>query len=396
MKTPAFLNIVLQPCGSLCNLQCDYCYVHSANKSAAAFTATNGVSHPGALEAGNFFLEWFPLMLKGLKHMEGLRFVRFTWHGGEPLLLPETFYRKALSMQEKLLQREGLRWDNVMMTNGILLDEKVACFLKDLGIYIGISCDGPSWEHNRPRFSNEKEFKAVFKAFEHLHQQQVEYSIVVVVHRYNKDAAAEIFDMLCRLNPASGISLTPCFNAKESISCEEYGDFLIRLYDLWQPSRPNRIALFDNVERGLNYEVPIFCQLVGKRCRSFLTATYDGILWTGCQVPFLQEEDPHYGRVGSIREEDWPGLMEHHWLCSHNLEESLTNREIYKMLDEETPFLYFQGKGCPNRRQSDSRQDPYAPAFARLIAHVYHSGQTGFDNTTRRKIDILLMDQKNG
>lgn len=48
--------------------------------------------------------------------------ILFTWHGGEPLMRPLSFYRKALELQRKYAQ--GRIIDNCIQTNGTLLNEE--------------------------------------------------------------------------------------------------------------------------------------------------------------------------------------------------------------------------------------------------------------------------------
>jgi uncharacterized protein len=47
--------------------------------------------------------------------------ITFEWHGGEPLLAGIPFYEKVLGLQRSLA-REGLEIENVVQTNGILID----------------------------------------------------------------------------------------------------------------------------------------------------------------------------------------------------------------------------------------------------------------------------------
>lgn len=49
------------------------------------------------------------------------REVMFTWHGGETLMRPLSFYRKAVELQKKYAR--GRQIDNSIQTNGTLLND---------------------------------------------------------------------------------------------------------------------------------------------------------------------------------------------------------------------------------------------------------------------------------
>ena len=52
--------------------------------------------------------------------------MQFCWHGGEPLLLGVDFYRRAMDFQQKYA--DGKRIENILQTNGTLVDEAGATF----------------------------------------------------------------------------------------------------------------------------------------------------------------------------------------------------------------------------------------------------------------------------
>ena len=69
--------------------------------------------------------------------------VWFIWHGGEPLLLPLSFYKNAIDLQERYFGRDSHRVGNTIQTNGILLDRGFMNFCKEKKINLGISHEGP-------------------------------------------------------------------------------------------------------------------------------------------------------------------------------------------------------------------------------------------------------------
>jgi transcriptional regulator len=75
--------------------------------------------------------------------------VLFTWHGGETLMRPIEFYRKALDLQKKYAN--GRQIDNSIQTNGTLLTDEWCKFFKENNFLVGISIDGPQEFHDEYR-----------------------------------------------------------------------------------------------------------------------------------------------------------------------------------------------------------------------------------------------------
>ncbi|MBO7109671.1 MAG: radical SAM protein, partial [Prevotella sp.] len=113
---------MLKPVGSRCNMACQYCYYQ---------------------EKGNALLSEQLLEEFTRQYLEAQTMpqVLFTWHGGEPLLRPLSFYRKALELQRRYGQ--GLQIDNCIQTNGTLLTDEWCEFLRENNFLVGISIDGP-------------------------------------------------------------------------------------------------------------------------------------------------------------------------------------------------------------------------------------------------------------
>ena len=75
--------------------------------------------------------------------------VLFTWHGGETLMRPISFYKKALELQQKY--GRGRQIDNCIQTNGTLLTDDWCRFFKENNFLVGISIDGPQEFHDEYR-----------------------------------------------------------------------------------------------------------------------------------------------------------------------------------------------------------------------------------------------------
>ena len=86
------MYVMLKPAGSLCNLRCKYCYYLEKEKLYA--DSRQYIISDSLLE--KFVKEYIEAQTTPQ--------VLFTWHGGETLMRPVAFYRRALVLQRKYAQ----------------------------------------------------------------------------------------------------------------------------------------------------------------------------------------------------------------------------------------------------------------------------------------------------
>ncbi len=111
------LYVMLKPVGATCNLACDYCYyLEKANLYSAQR------QHLMSEE----LLERFVGEYIGSQTMSQ---ILFTWHGGEALMRPIGFYKKAVELQKKYAR--GRQIENAIQTNGLLLSDEWCLFFKE-------------------------------------------------------------------------------------------------------------------------------------------------------------------------------------------------------------------------------------------------------------------------
>jgi uncharacterized protein len=67
--------------------------------------------------------------------------VWFIWHGGEPLELPFSFWKKAMELQDRYFGEH--RVGNTIQTNGVNLDRRTIDYCRKRMINIGVSHEGP-------------------------------------------------------------------------------------------------------------------------------------------------------------------------------------------------------------------------------------------------------------
>ena len=112
------MYVMLKPVGSKCNLDCEYCYY--LEKANLFPKKNNQVMSEELLE--RFTKQYIESQTQPQ--------VMFTWHGGETLMRPLSFYRKAVELQKKYAG--GRQIDNSIQTNGTLLNDEWCAFFKEI------------------------------------------------------------------------------------------------------------------------------------------------------------------------------------------------------------------------------------------------------------------------
>jgi len=236
------LYVMVKSVGSVCNLSCDYCYY--LEKSKLYKEAKNHVMSEELLE--KFIDEYI--------NSQTMPQALFTWHGGEPLMRPISFYKKAVELQKKYAR--GRTIDNSIQTNGTLLTDEWCRFFKENNFLVGVSIDGPQEFHDEYRKNRQGQpsFAKVMKGIELLKKHGVEYNAMAVVNDFNADYPLDFYHSFKEIDchyiqftpiveriseRADGLSLSsPIQNEKAeltdfSVSPEQWGNFLCAIFDEW-------------------------------------------------------------------------------------------------------------------------------------------------------------------
>src|SRR5207248_2036076 len=173
-----------------------------------------------------------------------MRSVRFIWHGGEPLVRGRAFYEKALLLQQ-LCASEGQRVTNSVQTNGMLIDEKWAKFLRENQFEVGLSFDGPRSLHNQQRRTagGRDSWHKAINAIRIFKEYGVQFGALVVVTddtiRLGADALfASLLEAgitsfgLLHLRPESSPTATYDPDV-DFVPLHRFDEFQIRMFDLW-------------------------------------------------------------------------------------------------------------------------------------------------------------------
>lgn len=201
-KGPAWVrrfHVMAKPTGSTCNIDCTYCfYLH---KEGLLHQERHTHMSDEVLE--NYIRQY-------IDSQDGEQVV-FSWQGGEPTLMGLDFFQKIVKLQ-KQYQKAGQRIENDLQTNGILIDDKWAAFLKEHHFLVGLSIDGPRELHDRYRLtrSGKPTFDKVMEGGAALKRHGVPFNALVTVNRTNALFPLEVYRFLTRELGATYIQFNPC------------------------------------------------------------------------------------------------------------------------------------------------------------------------------------------
>ena len=259
--------------------------------------------------------------------------VVFSWQGGEPTLMGLDFFHKVVALQRKHA-KPGQRIENDLQTNGTLLDEDWARFLKDHRFLVGLSIDGPQDVHDamRPTKRGKPSFAEVMRGAEVLKRHDVPFNTLTCVHRYNASRPLDVYRFLRRELGSTYLQFIPIVEPRGfettapqtwdpqglpvvgspqakpdhpdsvvtpwSVDPEEYGYFLTKVWDEWLARDLGKVLVnfcetLVAQRMGLPSQLCIYAEFCGKG----VAVEHDGSVYACDHYVY-----PEF-RLGNIRED---------------------------------------------------------------------------------------------
>ncbi len=316
LNKPIAFSVMAKPIGSICNLNCTYCYYLEKQKLYSS-TSDYRIREP--------LLEKF---IKDYIEAQQVPSVSFVWQGGEPSLLGIDFFRKVIDLQQKHAGKKKI--ENSFQTNGTRLDDEWCRFFKENNFLIGISIDGPEFIHNRYRVykNGQPSFSDVMKGIDLLRKHKVEFNTLSVVHRHNSQYPLEVYRFLKEIGsgfiqfipiveretlaePKDGVRLVPPGVQSDvrvtewSVLPEDFGRFLTTIFDEWVRKDVGRyyVQVFDVSLANWVNEAPGLC-VFSETCGNAVVLEHNGDIYSCDHFVY-----PEF-KLGNILEKSLVGMMQ--------------------------------------------------------------------------------------
>lgn len=252
-RLPSY-QILAKPAGAACNLGCQYCFFLSKE---------NLYPQRESPLMTEVLLDKY---IRQLMQSSAGPQVEVSWQGGEPLLRGMDFYRRSVELAEKY-RRPDQRVLHTIQTNGTLIDDEWASFLKQHNYLVGISLDGPRALHDAYRVNKRGDgsFDEVLRGWNCLQRHGVEVNVLCTIHAANADHPLEVYRFFRDELGARYIQLIPVVEratpetiaaanrgwagtrgtdrplytqsgslvTERTVSAEAFGRFLIEIFDEW-------------------------------------------------------------------------------------------------------------------------------------------------------------------
>lgn len=392
-----------KPAGSLCNLACTYCYYLEKKE------LYRDVAAPQHQQMSDEVLERY---IREYIGSQSTGEVVFTWHGGEALLRPLSFYQKAIRLQRKYAG--GHRIINTLQTNGTLLNDEWCRFFKSNHFLVGISLDGERAYHDALRRtpSDMPSFDRVMRGVRLLQRHGVDFNILAVVNALNADDPEGFYSFFKSIG-CHYIQFAPIVEryradgrlatvgepdpesrlSSFSVTPEQWGDFLCGLFDVWVRDGVGEyfIQIFDATLANWMGVQPGVCTMA-KYCGHAGVMEYNGDVYSCDHFVF-----PQY-KLGNIHSSTLIEMM-------YSPRQQRFGRDKYDALPRqcrECPYLFACWGECPkNRFTQDEYGEPglnyLCRGFYKFFDHVapymdYMRSQLEQEQPPAAIMDLLRRD----
>ena len=390
------IHLLAKPAGPACNLNCEYCFYL---EKQALF---------GAGENYRMSDEVLTAYITKYITSQPAPVVEFVWQGGEPTLLGLEFFNKVIMIQKPFAGRKTIT--NSIQTNGTLLTDEWCKFLKDNNFLVGISLDGPETIHDRYRRRRDGagSFADVMRGLKLLQKHGVNYNVMAGVARETAQQPRTVYNFF-KNEGVEFIQFTPIVErlpnacSKQyglrlaspavpgdceqhagvtpwSVVPEEYGDFLIDIYEEWVHRDVGTIFVM-NFEWALNAWIgnPSPVCIHAHQCGRSLVIEHNGDVYSCDHYVY-----PQY-RLGNIITGDLPAMVEK----SLSLGCGIAKETALPRSCRECDVLAACRGGCPKHRFALS--SVYEPGLQYLCA-----GYKTFFVHIRKYLQVMTQLLENG
>jgi len=368
------LHVIAKPIGPACNLKCDYCFYL---EKEGLFPERENFRMPDNVLSA-FIEQYIDAQPAGE--------AEFVWQGGEPTLLGIDFFRKVIDLQHRYKKDRKIR--NCLQTNGVLLNNEWCEFLKKHDVLVGISLDGPKDVHDlyRRDRNGKGSFDRVMQGLELLKKHDVKCNVLACAAKETAKKPLEVYRFL-KDNGVRYIQFTAVVE-RESVSPrskvagwtvdpEDYGDFLIGIFDEWIRNDVGKIFVMNfewalNAWAGKGAPICIFSQ----KCGRSLVIEHNGDVYSCDHYVYPRH------KLGNVLETGLKDLAELPAQISFGAAKS----EKLPSYCRSCRFLFACRGECPKRRFARS---PYGGEGVNYLCRGYKKYFQHINNTMNRMREII-------
>jgi uncharacterized protein len=327
--------------------------------------------------------------------------VVFSWQGGEPTLLGLDFFRKVVALEAKYKKPFQII-QNDLQTNGTLLTEEWAAFLKQHHFVVGLSCDGPKELHDHYRVTKggQPTHDKVMAAARLLKQHGVPYNGLCVVNRENARHPKDVYRFLTRELGVWRVQLISCVEPRVfrnvapqkwdaaglpvvgtpqarpgapdsvvtdwSVDPEDWGTFLCKVWDYWYGHDYGKVHV-DLFETAVAQSLGLPSQrcITAEFCGKGLALEHNGDVFSCDHYVY-----PEY-RVGNIQDTHWSELA----YGETAKQFGFAKRDTLPAYCRECPHLNLCWGECPKNRlvrapSGEVGLNYLCPGLKKFYAHI--------------------------
>ena len=238
-------HVLAKPTGSICNLDCEYCFYLEKEKL-----------YPERKSNWKMSFETLEIFIKQQIEAQDSPIVDLAWQGGEPTLMGVEFYEKAVQVAQKYSKNKKIQFS--FQTNGVLLNDQWCQLFKENDFLVGISIDGPELLHDyyRVNRAGKGTFKRVMDGIGLLKKHNIPFNTLTVINDQNVKEPIQVYEFLksigstymqfiplverkaTALDESDLVLIYPQQNTPSkvtswSVKPLEYGQFMTSIFDVW-------------------------------------------------------------------------------------------------------------------------------------------------------------------
>ena len=355
-----YVNLLIKPASSLCNMRCAYCFY--ADESEHRMLKSMGVmTRETARE----------LIDAAFSALDGRGGVSFSFQGGEPTMAGLPFFRSFMEMAEtRNTNRVPVHY--AMQTNGLNINGEWVEFLRKNRFLVGVSVDGDQALHDSFRHDAQGKgtYRQVTEAVGLLMDAGVDTNLLCVVNGRTADRPKQVYRALKKLKTGF-LQFIPCLDPLEtprgsmpwSLKPEAYGRFLCGVFDEWYKDwdRGQYVSVrqFDDWVHAAMGIPPGTCASCGQ-CGGYLVSEADGGLYP-CDFYVLDD-----WKLGTVND-DLNTLFRSERMLSFQRRSSVKPADC-----RSCPYYPVCRGGCPrdwDTIQGETR-NYFCPAFRMLFSYA--------------------------